>query len=138
MWCAKKSHKVKEIMVLSTDPFAGRQDKISIPVCPEHEEKMRHFFDRVRRNALLFIILMLVFTFCLSISGVLMCQYSWARYLFCMSFSTLGLVMVVFPFCSPGTFNFMSIATSIKLARIMGGIIFILGCIGVVLGFPCG
>lgn len=138
MWCGKKSHEVKEVMVLSTGPFADKQDKVSIPVCPEHEGKLRRFFDRVRRNALLFIVLTLAFTFSLPISGALMCQYSWAGHLFCASFSALGLVMIVFPFCSPGTFKFMSIATSIKFVRIMGGIIFALGSIGIALGFPCG
>ncbi len=138
MWCGKKSLEVKEIKVLSTAGLFTDKQESSYFVCPEHEKKLRAFLDRVRRNSLLFIVLMLAFIFCLTVSSVLMCQFSWAGYLFCTSFSALGLVMIIFPFCSPGTFYFMSIATSIKVVRIMGGIFFLLGLTGLVLGFPQG
>jgi hypothetical protein len=50
----------------------------------------------------------------------------------------MGLVIVIFPFCSSGTFEFMSIATSIKVARIIGTVFFALGAIGFVLGHLYG
>lgn len=54
---------------------------------------------------------------------------SWAGYLFSSMLVALGLMLIVFPFSSQSTFNFMSIATSIKLARIMGGMFVALGSI---------
>lgn len=138
MWCGKKSYEVKEIRVLSTTPVVANRYEVSISICPEHEEKLRRFYDQVRRYALLFIVLTAIFPLGLIMSAICFGKYWWAGYLFNTNIAALGLVLIVFPFCSQSTFDFMSIATSIKLVRIMGGIIFALGSIGLVLGFPHG
>ena len=133
LWCGKQSDEVKEIMVLSTNLAVANRHEVSFFVCHEHEEKLRRFYDRVRRYALLFIVLTAIFPLGLVMSAICLDKYWWAEYLFGTSFTALGLVLVVFPFCSQSTFDFMSIATSIKLARIIGGIFFALGCIALVL-----
>ena len=56
-------------------------------------------------------------------------------YLFVGSFALIGLVIFIFPFCSPTTFEFMSVSTSIKVARVMGGVIFLVGAVVFVLVF---
>jgi hypothetical protein len=139
IWCSKQSYEVKEIRVLSTNLSAAKRREISLFVCPEHEDRLRGFLDRVRRYALLFI--------CLSVISLLGLVGStcWrgdnnypAAYLFLLSVGSIGLVMFIFPFCSPTTLEFMSIATSIKVVRIIGGIIFTLGALGLVLALLYG
>ena len=133
IWCGKQSYEVREIKVLSTNLSAAKRREISYFVCPEHELKLRGFYDRVRRYALLFICLTAI-----SLLGLLG-SACWtgdnnypAAYLFTASFALIGLVFIVFPFCSQSTFDLMSIATSIKVVRIMGGVVFALGTIALV------
>ena len=133
IWCNKESYEVKEISVLSTGFPAAKRREISFFVCPEHEEKLCGFYDRVRRYALLFISLVAILLLSLVVSALLGNNNYLFGYLFIGSFALIGLVMFIFPFCSQSTFDFMSIATSIKVARIMGGIMFALGAIVLVL-----
>jgi len=135
IWCNKQSDKLKEITV--------RQIWIPLQhgkafVCPEHEEKLRGFYDRVRRYALLFLSLVTILTLSLVVSALLGNNNYLFGYLFIGSFALIGLVIFIFPFCSQSTFDLMSIATSIKAARIMGGIFFALGTIGLVLALFYG
>jgi hypothetical protein len=138
IWCNKQSYEVKEIKVLSTNLSAAKRREISYFVCPEHEEKLRGFYDRVRRYALLFLSLVTILTLSLVVSALLGNNNYLFGYLFIGSFALIGLVMFIFPFCSQSTFDLMSIATSIKVVRIMGGFFFALGTIGLVLALFYG
>jgi hypothetical protein len=129
IWCGKESHEIKEIMVLSTNPAVANRYEVALFVCPEHEGKLQGFYDRVRRYVLLFIVLTAILLLGLIVSAIFWDKYWWAGYLFSTSIAAMGLVLIVFPFCSQSTFNFMSIATSIKLARIMGGMLIAFGSI---------
>ena len=138
MWCGRKSFDIKLISVVSTSPFASKRYNVSIFACDEHEQRLRGFYDRVRQHALLFIILTSILPLGLIVSGIFMNKYLWAGYLFSAIFGGLGSVLIIFPFCSPSTLDFMSVATSIKLARVIGAIMLALGCIGFAFGFPNG
>lgn len=139
IWCNKKSYELKEITVLSTNLFAANRREIPYSVCPEHEEKLRGFYDRVRRYAFLFICLIAISLFGLVRSACWTGDNNYpAAYLFTASLAFVGLVFIIFPFCSQSTFDLMSIATSIKVTRIMGGVIFALGTIGLVLALLYG
>ena len=131
MWCGRKSYDVKEVSILSTNPFAAKRHEIPFWVCPEHEESLRRFYDRVRRYGLLFIGLIVI---CLIVFIGSLCwrvdNNYLGPYLFTGSFAAMGAVIFIFPFCSPTTFELMSIATSIKLARTIGVVIFALGAAG--------
>lgn len=128
IWCGKESHKVKEIMILSTTPVVASRRDVPLFVCPEDEQKLRNFYDNVRRYALLFIILTIIIPLGMIVSTIFLDKY-WAGYLFSSMLIALGLMLIVFPFSSQSTFNIMSIAASIKLARIMGGMFAALGSI---------
>ena len=136
-WCGKQSNELKEISVLSAGLPAVKQREIFYFVCPEHEQKLRGFYDRVRRYALLFLGLITLSLIGLITPTICSDNY-WAGYLFIISFASIGLVIYIFPFCSPTTFEFMSVKTSIKLARIIGGVIFALGTIWFVLALLYG
>ena len=131
-WCNKQNNELKEIAILSTNLFASKRREISYFVCPEHEPKLRKFYDRVRRYALLFLGLIT-----LSLIGLITpTMYSdsyWSGYLFITSFASIGLILILFPFCTPETIAMTGAAKSIKIVRIMGGVIFSLGTIGLVL-----
>jgi len=133
VWCNKQSCELKEITVLTKKQiWVPLQDGKAF-VCPEHEEKFCKFNDYSRRYGILFIGLCTILTVSLVVSALLGNYNYLLGYLFVGSFASIGLVMFIFPFCSPGTFEFMSIATSIKVARIMGGVIFTLGAVVLVL-----
>ena len=133
IWCYKKSYDVKEVVITGTSfPVSKRRD-ISLFVCPEHEERLRRFYDRVRRYGFLFIGLIVI---CLIVFIGAICwrvdNNYLGPYLFTGSFAVMGAVIFIFPFCSQTTFDLMSIATAIKVTRIMGVVIFALGTAGLV------
>jgi hypothetical protein len=138
IWCGKQSYEVKEVAVLSTNIPASRQREISFCVCPEHEEKLRRYYDRARCYGPLFLGLNAIFLLCLIISALLGNYNYLFGYLFIGSFAAIGTVMFIFPFCSQTTFELMSITTAIKLTRIMGGVIFGLGTAGLILALLYG
>lgn len=95
---------------------------------PEHEARLRRFYDRVRRYALLFMALV-----CISLASLLGAAL-WgaagsglAGYLFVGTFASIGLLMFIFPFCTPETVEMIGVAKSILVAKIAGGVIFAIG-----------
>ena len=136
-WCNKQSDELKEIAVLSTNLSAANRREISYFVCPEHEPNLRRFYDRVRGYALLFLGLIAISLIGLITPTICSDNY-WAGYLFITSFASIGLVLILFPFCTPETIAMMGMAKSIKIARIIGGAIFALGAIGLVLALLYG
>ena len=133
-WCNKQSYDLKEIAVLSTNLSAANRREISCFVCPEHELKLRRFYDRVRRYAPLFLGLIAISLIGLVGAACWTGNNSYpAVYLFTASFASIGLVFILFPFCTPETIAMMGVAKSIKVARIIGGVIFALGIIGLAL-----
>jgi hypothetical protein len=124
-WCNKQSDQLKEIAVLSTNLSAASRREIAYFVCPEHEAGLRRFYDRVRRYALLFMALICISLACL-IGGALW-RAAGGGYLFVASFASLGLVLFIFPFCTPETVEMIGVAKSILVARIIGGVIFAIG-----------
>jgi len=137
VWCNKENERVKEITALTKTGFGANLHERNYFVCPEHEAKFRKFNDRVIRYAILFVSLIAI-CFLGMVGPAIFHNYIWSRYLMVLSFACMGLVVVIFPFCSQTTFEFMSIATSIKVVRIIGGVVFALGAIGFVLGLLCG
>ena len=133
---------LKEITFEGTNPFSSDKGELSFFVCEEHEGKLCGFYDRVRRYGLVYLGLICMFLVCLvgsSVLGVCLRDYSdLFGYLFIGSFGALGLVMIIFPFCSPTTYELMSVATSIIFVRVMGGVIFGLGVVWVLWVFLCG
>ena len=139
IWCNKESEQIKEIAVLTKNRFGVNPHERNYFVCSEHEEKFRKFNDQVRRYALLFICLIAI-----SLLGLIGAA-CWtgnnnypAAYLSTTSFALIGLVFIIFPFCTPETIAMMGVAKSIKIARIIGGAIFALGVIGLVLAMLYG
>ena len=127
-WCNKQSYELKEIAVLSTNLSAAKRREIVYFVCPEHEAKLRRFYDRVRRYALLFMALVCISLACLlgaALWGAAGGDLS--GYLFVASFASLGLVMFIFPFCTPETVGMIGAAKSILVAKIIGGVVFAIG-----------
>ncbi len=136
-WCNKQSNQLKEVFILSTNLSAVKRREISFFVCPEHEPKLRKFYDRVRRYALLFLSLIAICLIGL-ITSTICSDNFWAGYLFILSFASLGLVLILFPFCTPETISMVGVAKSITLVRIIGGVIFALGIIGLALALLHG
>ena len=138
IWCGKQSYEVKKVVMAGTSFPISKRREFALFVCPEHEEKLRKFYDRVRRYGFLFLGLVTIFTLSL-IASALLGNYSYLfGYLFIGSFAAIGAVIFIFPFCSQTTFDLMSIATAIKLTRIMGGTIFAFGTVGFIWGLLCG
>lgn len=130
MWCNKKSNELREIFIPDTNrPL----DEISYFVCPEHEQKFRKFLDQARRFGPLFIGLAVLSMISLIISG----GYSYMN-LFIASFASMGLIMIIFPFCTPQTIAMVGVAKSIIIARILGGIFFASGVIAIVMNLLHG
>jgi len=133
IWCNRQTNKLKQIAVLAKGQiWLPLQDGKAF-VCPEHEEEFRIFNDRSRRYGILFISLEALFVFTLVVSGFLGNKYYFFGYLFLASLAAIGLVIFIFPFCSPTTFEFMSVKKSIKIARIIGGVIFAIGAIVIII-----
>jgi hypothetical protein len=120
-WCKKQSDELKEIAILSTSLFGGKRHEIAYFVCQGHESILCRFYDRVQRYALLFLALILISLLGLIVSFCL--NNYWSGYLSVTSLVAMGLVMVVFPFSTPETVAMLGVAKSIKIVRIMGGII---------------
>ncbi len=128
IWCNKESEQIKEITVLTKNRFGVNQQERNYFVCPEHEEKFRKFNDQVRRYALLFICLVAISLLGLIGAACWTGNNSYpAAYLFIASFALVGLVAIIFPFATPETIEMMGVAKSIKVVRIIGGVIFALG-----------
>jgi hypothetical protein len=137
MWCNKQNNELREIFVPSTNLSASNRREISYFVCSEHEQKLRKFLDQASRYALLFIGLMVLSLISLIISGGYSDRY-WSENLFIASFASMGLILIIFPYCTPQTIAMIGAAKSIIIARILGGIIFALGTIGLVLNLLYG
>ena len=138
IWCGKQSYEVTEIAIAGTTFPASKRREFALFVCPEHEEKLRRYYDRARCYGALFLGLNVIFLLCLIISALLGNYNYLFGYLFIGSFAAIGAVMFIFPFCSQTTFELMSITTAIKLTRIMGGVIFGLGTAGLILALLYG
>ena len=139
IWCNKESEQIKEITVLAKNRFGVKPREVNCFVCSKHEEKFRQFNDQVRRYALLFICLIAISLLGLIGAACWTGNNSYpAAYLSTASFAFMGLVFIVFPFCTPETIAMMGVAKSIKIARIIGGVIFALGVIGLVLALLYG
>lgn len=136
-WCNKQSDNLKEIIILNTSLFASKRREISYFVCPEHESKLRRFYDQVRRYALLFLGFITLSLIGLITPTIYSDSY-WSGYLFITSFTSVGLILIIFPFCTPETIAVTGAAKSIKIARIIGGLIFALGAIGFVMALLYG
>jgi len=132
IWCYKQNERIKEVTVSTKGLIWVPLQNGKAFVCPEHEEKFRKFHDHSRRYGILFIGLNAILVLCLLVSafGLGSNNNYWALYLFIGSFAAIGVVIFIFPFCSPSTFDLMSIAKSIKLARAIGVVIFALGTAG--------
>jgi hypothetical protein len=120
-WCKKQSDELKEIAILSTSLFGGKRHEIAYFVCKGHESILCRFYDRVQRYALLFLVLILISLLGLIVSFCL--NNYWSEYLSVASLVSMGLVMVVFPFSTPETVAMLGVAKSIKIVRVIGGII---------------
>ena len=106
-------------MILSKNRVVANRHEIPFFVCSEHEEKLRKSQDRSRRYGFL------PLTFALVISAIIalyLDKYVWSLYLVQTYLAIVGLKFVVFPY-GLGVPGSISIATCIKLQRIMGGII---------------
>jgi hypothetical protein len=101
-WCNKQSYELKEVSILSTNLSAAKRREISFFVCPEHEGKLCKFYDRVRRYAFLFLGLVAMSLIGL-ITSAIFHDNDWSGYLFVLSFASMGLVPILFPFCTPET-----------------------------------
>ena len=136
-WCHSQDG-LKAIKVEGTTPFTDNKGNLSFFVCPEHEEKLRRFYDRVRRNVSLFLILIgaeIVIVILSSLVALFLSDNNYLfGYLLAGSFVYLGLVICIFPFCSPATYKLMSVATSLILTRILGGLIVGLGVFALLYG----
>jgi len=120
-WCKKQSDEHKRIAILSTSLFGGKRHEIAYFVCQGHESILRRFYGRVQRYALLFLALILISLLGLIVSFCL--NNYWSGYLSVTSLVSMGLVMIVFPFSTPETVAMLGVAKSMKIVRIMGGII---------------
>jgi hypothetical protein len=107
-------------------------------VCGEHEAKLRRFYDRVRSYAPLFLGVIAISLLGMTMSIIYRENYWWTAYIFSMSFVSLGLVSILFPFCTPETIAMMGVAKSITIARIIGGVVFALGVTYLVLALLWG
>jgi hypothetical protein len=136
-WCHKDNDELKEISILSTNLSAANRREISYFVCPEHERKLRRFYDRVRRYNFLFLGLIAIFLFGL-IAPTIYFDNHWSVILPLLSFASLGLLSILFPFCTPETIAMIGVAKSIMIVRIFGVVIFALGAIGLLLGLLYG
>ncbi len=137
VWCNKENEQIKKITALTKTGFGRKLHEIDYFVCPEHEDKFRRFNDRVARYAILFVSLMAIGLLGM-VAPAIFHNNNWSGYLFVMSFAFLGLVLVLFPFCTPETIAIMGVAKSIKVARIMGGIFFAIGAFVFVLALLYG
>lgn len=127
-WCNKQNDKLKKIEILSTNLSAVKRREILYYVCPEHEPQLCKFYDRVRRHALLFLGFIALSLLGLIVPAIFH-NNDWSGYVFILSFACIGLVLILFPFYTPETVSMMGVAKSIKIARIMGGIILTTGII---------
>lgn len=116
MWCNKKNNELREISIPDTN---SPLREISYFVCPEHEQKFRKFYDYARRYGPLFIGLVVLSL----ISFIISASYEHFN-LSMASFASMGLIMIIFPFCTPQTIAMVGVAKSIIIARIIGGIFF--------------
>ncbi len=124
MWCNKKSDELREIFI--PDPNHPLRD-FSYFVCPKHEQKFLKFLDYAKRYGPLFIGLVVLSL----ISFIISASYEHFN-LSIASFACMGLILIIFPFCTPQTIGMIGVAKSIIIGRIIGGIFFASGAIGLV------
>ena len=133
MWCNKKSNELMEFFVPNSNLSSSNPLEKPYFVCPEHEQKLRKFYNYAKRYAPAFIGLLALSLVSLIIAG----GYS-SKNLFIASFASMGLIIIIFPFCTPQTITMVGVAKSIIIARILGGIIFASGAIAIVLNLLQG
>ena len=138
IWCNKESEQIKEITVLAKNRFGVKPREVNCFVCSKHEEKFRKFNDRVRRYSLVFIGLVIISLIALMGVNCWRGDNGIATYLSIASIAFMGLVFIVFPFSTPETVLMIGFAKSIIVVRIIGGIFFALGAIGLVLALLYG
>lgn len=118
-WTGRHSDEVKEVRLEVLDYFGIRTRDETFTVLPEHEEDLRRFVAYHRRFGRLTILLIV-----LSFVAMVVLDTPLGVGL---SMLGIGVLMLVFPFATPGTVQMIGTRASIRTVRFLGMVTILIG-----------
>lgn len=137
-WSGEQSDRLMEVVIPSVDRIGRHRGSTKLQVLPEHESALRAHIDLGRRYGSRFLIGMIalgVAAFAIAMAPAI--NASSAPTAVPLSGGLIGLMgvlMVALPFTTPETSGFFGLRRSIRIARVLGVLMLILGAWIVIAG----
>ncbi len=130
IWSGQRSPDVIPVTLTTVDRFAFTTEE-TFYVCPQHEEKLRAFNQRLVTHAQTFLYAILGLTLLLLVATFSSMALGFTEYYILLTvasiISVMGGLIIIFPFSTPETIQWLGIRKAIKLTRSIGVLTVILG-----------
>lgn len=131
IWTNLETERVKEVTIKTTNRFGGGVHEKKVYVLPEHEQQLRQFNEHIVRYGKLFLIIVLSLPLLpLILAGFLFLDFITGKLILVATGVVticLGITIIVFPFSTPETGSIFGLNRAIKITKITGGIVALLG-----------
>jgi hypothetical protein len=131
IWCNRDDQSARAVTLPMIDRWGGNPTERTFAVHPEHEEAFRRFARLANRNGRRFIfgvvgtsLAMLVVPMGVIALGL---DPRLVRLVVGGGTALIGAMTLVWPFATPETVGMMGIERSARLARVVGGVVVLLG-----------
>lgn len=130
-WSGEASDRLIEVAIPSVDRIGRHRGSTTVHVLPEHESALRAHIDLGRRYGSRFLVAMIILgiaAFAIAMAPVV--DQSWAPTVVPIAgvlIGIMGLLMVALPFTTPETSAFFGLRRSIRIARVLGALMLLLG-----------
>lgn len=106
----------------SIDRFGMALEEKTFVVHPEHADHLRSFIGYVNRYTKVFVLSLVIVAVTLMFGSVLVSP-GWVPRLVGMGMALIGASLVVFPFSTPETAEWLGVRRSITVVRVLGNVI---------------
>jgi hypothetical protein len=130
-WTGARTERAVPVSIQAVNRFGGPAPPRTVCVLPEHEPALRAYADRARRlgrpffAALMLIMLAMVGVVALSVPDVL--TESATLRAIGVLLALMGALMIALPFTTPETQQAFGVRASIRVARVAGAIVIVMG-----------
>lgn len=132
VWTGKRDPRVKSIVLKTLDRFSIPTEK-TFYVLPEYDQNLRDYNNRFVNSGRFFLISILGLTVLLPVSGLVGIVFSFSSSIILFPVgiitSLIGVVIVLFPFTTPETVEWLGLKNGIIVARITGFVTIVVGII---------
>lgn len=134
--CSYCGNEAKDKIKLSTFNGIGKQETDFYYCCEEHKKEIENFSSYVNKNAMKFIVLILLDVFAIMLTtplGAILKNYNIAGIAMAVEIFLMGLLIIRYPFATPQTNQKLGLKKTIKLTKAIGAVIAFISLIVVIM-----